>query len=53
MVQPSIEGFREQYHATTIGVARRLPKLVNREYIQSEERFPIARRRRYGDRCPH
>lgn len=53
MVQPSIERFREQYHAMTSGVARSLPKLINREYILSEERFPIARCRRYGNRCPN
>ncbi len=43
MVQPPHERFRQQYHPMLSEAPRRAPNMVNREYLQREEDFPIAR----------
>lgn len=42
MVQAPIERFREQYHPMLSDSPRRSANMVNREFIQQEDEYPIA-----------
>ncbi len=42
MVQPPLDRFHQRYHPTLSDIARRQPNMVNREFVRSEEDFPIV-----------
>ncbi len=42
MVKPPIERFRERYHPMASALDRRIPNLVNREYIREEADYPTV-----------
>ncbi|MDH3716277.1 MAG: sulfatase, partial [Gammaproteobacteria bacterium] len=42
MVKPPTSRFKEQYHGMLSDSARRLPNMVNREFIRDEAQFPIV-----------